>query len=198
MLLAVVLAGASLVQVVDYVGPSAVLKVYAGAVPASCEVAPGALLARLALPAVWLTPGGRQVGAWRAAGVDGTGIASCFRVYDVAESRCGFQGLVGLELELDSSHFVAGSDFAVSRFALTVVGDGSITCRARGQSLYRRLIREMVRESGDRGLVRYRTLIRDLKTSKSIPAGDNEYLLAQDSNVLVTQGGVPFQLEGMT
>jgi hypothetical protein len=199
MILATAINGASLDQLLSFIGPSAVLKVYAGPVPANCETGPGVLLARLALPIIWLTPAGAKVGEWRAPGVAGTGNASYFRIYDATEARCGLQGLVGPELQLDSPCFVAGSDFAISRFRLTDASGGSIACRASGQSLFRRLIREMCRESGGtHGLVLYRTLIRDLRTSRDIPASDTAYLLAQDGSVLTTQGGVPFQVGGLT
>ncbi len=196
MIVATVIRGAALAQVLDFVGRSAVLKIHAGPVPANCEATPGALLARLALPTVWLTPAGMKVGEWREASADGTGVASYFRIYTTDEATCALQGVVGAELRLDSPDFVAGEDFTISRFRLTVAGDGSISCSARGQSFYRRLIRELCRQSGAQALVTYRSLIRDLKTSISIPVSDTEYLLTQEGDVLTTQGGVPFQLEG--
>ena len=192
MILATAIANGSVADVIALVGASAVFKIYAGAVPASCELAPGALLARIALPAVWLSIAGQKVGTWLETSGDGTGTATYFRVYDATEATCGLQGLVGTELLLDSPDLVAGADFCVTRFSLTGTGE-SMTCRARGRSLYRRLVRSMYREVGSTyALVKYRLLLRDLKAAMSIPVSDADYLYAQDGDVLTTQSGVPF------
>jgi hypothetical protein len=196
-ILAASINGSALADVLSLIGPSAVLKIHAGPIPTDCETASGALLARIALPSVWLTAGGSKVGEWREVNADGTGIASYFRIYTANEATCGLQGVIGAELRLDGTSFVAGEDFTVSRFRLTDRGGGMITCEAHGQSLFRRLIREMCRESGGtHGLVRYRTLLRDLKTAQSIPASRAGSLLLERGGVLTTESGVPFQLEG--
>lgn len=205
MLLASALAGDSLAQVVTYTGAGALFKVFGGTVPDSCEdsPSPSSLLSRIVLPSPWVGSDGAQLGRWVESVSEGTGVGTFFRIYKADETTCVLQGIVGPpELYVDSPDFETGEDFAVTQFKLIDYGGGSFSVHAHGQSLTRRLVREMVRQCTDttKALLIYNDLLRDLKIARDIPVLRNSvgYLFHEGNNVALTcENGVPLLQEGV-
>lgn len=109
------------------VGPSAILKIRSGSVPANCAAADaGNVLATLALPSDWMDPAANgqkaKAGTWQDASADLTGIAAHFRIYANDGTTCHAQGTVGTsgaDLIVDNTSFNAGQQFTITGFTLT-------------------------------------------------------------------------------
>lgn len=108
------------------IGPSPILKIRSGAVPANCAAADsGIVLATLSLPATWMAAasGGSisKSGTWQDLTADATGVASHFRIYDSGGTICGIQGTVGASsanMIVSSTNLVMGQPFVVDTFTL--------------------------------------------------------------------------------
>lgn len=128
-------AAAKLNVVESTIGVSAIMRVFAGAVPANLATAAGtgtAILATLTLPSDWMaaatTTGSAQVaklGTWQDASADNTGTAAYFRIYasggaDPANAHIqGTVGTSGADMIVDSTSFTAGQSFTVNTFTIT-------------------------------------------------------------------------------
>ena len=135
------LRNAKLDVIETHIGASAIMRIKAGAVPATAETdddppsgGNGDVLATLNLPADWMaaaSAGAKQkLGTWEDASADLTGTATYFRVYDSAgngpDSTPGtafIQGTVddtgSPDMTVDNKNFVAGQTFTVTTFTLT-------------------------------------------------------------------------------
>jgi hypothetical protein len=113
------------------VGPNAVMKIFAGSVPANCAAADssGPVLATLPLGSDWMADasGGLKgkSGVWQDSGADGSGNASHYRIYASDGVTCKQQGSVGLaasgaDMILDSVSFTAGQSFTVTNFSIGI------------------------------------------------------------------------------
>lgn len=108
------------------IGPSPILKIRSGAVPANCAAADsGIVLATLSLPATWMAAasGGSisKSGTWQDLTADATGVAAHFRIYDSGGTICGIQGTVGASsanMIVSSTNLVMGQPFVVDTFTL--------------------------------------------------------------------------------
>ncbi len=99
MQLSVPVRNARLAAIEATIGPSALLRLYSGTMPANCAAGvTGTLLVQAALPSDWLAaPRGGSVsqsGTWEDPAADGSGFAGYYRIYDSAGTTCGAQDLV--------------------------------------------------------------------------------------------------------
>jgi hypothetical protein len=110
------------------VGPNAVMKIFAGTLPANCAAADnGNVLATLALGSDWMVAaaGGakQKAGTWQDANADASGTAVYYRIYASDGATCKQQGTVGLssaDMILDSVEFTAGQSFTVTNFSIGI------------------------------------------------------------------------------
>lgn len=111
------------------IGTSAVLKIRAGAQPATCATADsGTVLATLNLPSDWMAAasGGTKdlSGTWEDASADAAGTAAHWRLYATDGTTCGAQGTVtatggGGDMTVNNVVFAAGQAFSITGFTLT-------------------------------------------------------------------------------
>ncbi len=110
------------------IGVSAILKIFAGSVPANCAAAdPATVLATITLPSDWMAAasGGSKSksGTWQDLLADNTGTATCWRLYDSGGTTCHAQGTCttsggGGDMILDSTSFTANQPFTVQTFTI--------------------------------------------------------------------------------
>lgn len=127
MQLSLEIRNARLKATLDGVGPSPILKLYAGEMPASCDIYDAQkCLATLYLPDNWLVPDGEgslnQYGAWEAK-ADQAGRASHYRILDSYGAACHMQGTASGpegegEMKLDNPDLAAGQRVAVLSFTI--------------------------------------------------------------------------------
>ncbi len=113
---------ARLDQIQTTIGPSPVLKIFAGNQPANCsDPDPNGLLATIQLPISWMSPasGGIAVklGTWSST-VSATGIMSSWRIYSSGGTICGMQGNSRDMTPDPSTEFTAGDTLTVTNFTL--------------------------------------------------------------------------------
>ncbi len=111
------------------IGAAAILKVFTGAMPASCAAAnSGTQLASLTLPSDWMAAasGGSKAmsGTWEDTSADAAGTAGYYRIYDSTGTTCHVQGTVtasggGGDLTVDNTNFAAGQDFVITSYTWT-------------------------------------------------------------------------------
>jgi hypothetical protein len=111
------------------VGPSAVLKIKTGAVPANCAAADtGVVLATFNLPSDWMAAASAgskaKAGTWEDIAADAAGTAAHFRIYDSTGVTCHAQGTVtitggGGDMTVDNAVFAIGQDIVINSFTLT-------------------------------------------------------------------------------
>jgi hypothetical protein len=112
------------------VGPNAVMKIFAGSLPANCAAADnGAVLATLALGADWMADAAAGLkgksGVWQDSDADASGSAAYYRIYAAGGTVCKQQGTVGLDgsgadMILDSVSFTTGQSFTVASFSIGI------------------------------------------------------------------------------
>lgn len=111
------------------IGPSAVLKIRTGSVPANTATADsGTVLATVNLPSDWMAPasGGAKslAGTWSDSSADATGTAGHWRIYASDGVTCHMQGTItatggGGDMTVDNTSFASGQAFSVTGFTLT-------------------------------------------------------------------------------
>jgi hypothetical protein len=111
------------------IGSSAVLKLWAGTLPANCAASDtGTEVAALSLPADWMAnaSGGAKVlsGTWSESAADNAGTVAYFRIYASDSATCHLQGTVtaaggGGDLTLDNVVVAAGEPISITGFTLT-------------------------------------------------------------------------------
>ena len=115
-------------DVIDSViGPSGILKILTGDVPANTAVADtGVILASLQLASGWMLPASGGVkykdGTWEDTSADNTGTASYFRLYASDGTTVGMQGSVGTsatDMIVLTTSFIATQPFTITAFTLT-------------------------------------------------------------------------------
>lgn len=115
-------------DVIDSViGPSGILKILTGDVPASTAVADtGVILATIQLGSGWMLPASGGVkymtGVWEDTSADNTGTASYFRLYASDGTTVGMQGGVGTsatDMIVLTTSFIATQPFTITAFTLT-------------------------------------------------------------------------------
>lgn len=115
-------------DVVDsIIGPSGIVKILAGDVPASTTIADtGTVLATLQLENQWMlaATGGikANTGVWADSSADATGTATYFRLYALDGTTCGMQGSVGVsgaDMIVLTTSFIATQPFTITSFILT-------------------------------------------------------------------------------
>lgn len=119
-------------QIETQTGTSAILKIFAGAVPANCAAADAATtLATLSLPSDWMAAasGGSKAmsGTWEDASADNSGTATHFRIYETTATTCHLQGTCsasggGGDMILSTTSITAGDTFTINTFTLTAPG----------------------------------------------------------------------------
>lgn len=127
--LSVAVRNARLDAIETTAGATAVLKVFTGAMPASCATADsGTVLATVTLPADWMAAASAgskaKSGTWTDAAADATGVAGYFRIYESTGTTCHLQGTVtatggGGDMTVDNTSFATGQSFTVNTFTLT-------------------------------------------------------------------------------
>lgn len=129
--LSVAVRNAILDAIESTIGPSAILKIRSGSVPATCATADaGTVLATMSLASDWMAAAGSgtkaKAGTWEDASADAGAPTNAghFRVYDSGGTVCGMQGTVtasggGGELTLDNISITAGQDIVITSFTLT-------------------------------------------------------------------------------
>lgn len=127
--LSVTVRNARLDSIETAVGVSAQMKIFTGAMPASCATADsGTVLATLTLPSDWMAAASAgskaKSGTWQDASADATGTAGYFRIYDSTGTTCHIQGTVtatggGGDMTVDNTSFATGQSFTVNTFTLT-------------------------------------------------------------------------------
>lgn len=112
------------------VGASAILRVYAGSMPANCAAASAAtVLATLNLPSDYLAnaSGGvkaKAAGTWEDLAADNNGVATHWRLFDSTGTTCHAQGDVSDNggtgsLKVDNTNFAAGQGFQITSWSMT-------------------------------------------------------------------------------
>lgn len=111
------------------IGPSAILRMRSGTVPANCAAADsGTVLATVNLPSDWMSAasGGSKTlfGTWQDTSADATGTVGHFRIYDSAGTTCHMQGTVtatggGGDMTVENTSFASGQQFTVNSFTIT-------------------------------------------------------------------------------
>lgn len=125
-ILAETIRNARLDVIQTIIGPSGILKILTGDVPASTDVADtGVILATLNLESGWMLPASGGIkqfsGVWADSSADNSGTASYFRLFSVDGTTCGMQGTVGTSLAdmlVLTSSFVATQPFTITAFTL--------------------------------------------------------------------------------
>jgi len=110
------------------IGTSPQLRLYTGAVPASCATAAsGTLLATITLPSDWLSAASNgskaMAGTWSGTG-SAAGTAGYYRIYDSTGTTCHLQGTVtatggGGDMTLDNTSIASSQAVSVSSYSLT-------------------------------------------------------------------------------
>ena len=110
------------------IGTSPQLRLYTGAVPASCATAAsGTLLATITLPSDWLSAASSgskaMAGTWSGTGA-AAGAAGYYRIYDSTGTTCHLQGTVtatggGGDMILDNTSIASSQAVSVSSYSLT-------------------------------------------------------------------------------
>jgi len=110
------------------IGTSPQLRLYTGAVPASCATAAsGTLLATITLPSDWLSAASNgskaMAGTWSGTGA-AAGTAGYYRIYDSTGTTCHLQGTVtatggGGDMILDNTSIASSQAVSVSSYSLT-------------------------------------------------------------------------------
>jgi hypothetical protein len=111
------------------IGASAILKLFAGTIPANCAAADaGSSLATLALPADYLAAAAAGVkaksGTWQDLSADSTGTVTHYRVYASDGTTCHLQGTVtatggGGDMQVDNTSIATAQNIEVTAFSLT-------------------------------------------------------------------------------
>lgn len=111
------------------IGPSAIMRMRSGTVPANCAAADsGTVLATVNLPSDWMaaaSSGSKTLfGTWQDTSADATGTVGHFRIYNSAGTTCHMQGTVtatggGGDMTVDNTSFVSGQQFTVNSFTIT-------------------------------------------------------------------------------
>lgn len=121
---------ARLASIEATVGPSPLLRIYSGAIPANCAAsASGTLLLEETLPADWLAAPTNGtlglLGTWSGTASAGDPTdAGYFRIYEATGATCHFQGVVtatggGGDLTMASIAISAGQGVTITPFGLT-------------------------------------------------------------------------------
>jgi hypothetical protein len=110
------------------IGPSPILKVFSGTMPAATTNADtGTVLSTVTLPSDWMaaaSAGSKALaGNWQDTSADATGTAGYFRIYDSAVTACHLQGTMtatggGGDMTVTDIAFNAGQDFRITAFTL--------------------------------------------------------------------------------
>jgi hypothetical protein len=124
----VTVRNAQLDQVQTQVGTAPLLRIYTGAVPATCATAAsGTQIASITLPSSWMaaaSAGSKALsGTWQGAGI-AAGSAGYFRIYDSTGTTCHLQGTVtasggGGDLTLDNISIANLQIVSVATFTLS-------------------------------------------------------------------------------
>lgn len=111
------------------IGPSPILQILSGSMPANCAASTtGTILAAPTLPSVWMSPASAgtksQLGTWEDTSAEATGTAGYFRIFDSTGTTCHIQGTVTLtgsggDMTVDNTSFSTGQDFIVTSFTIT-------------------------------------------------------------------------------
>jgi hypothetical protein len=110
------------------IGTAAVLKIFAGTIPANVGTALSGqtVLATLTLPSDWMSAAAAGVkaklGTWQDTAADATGTATWFAIFasdGTTRHVQGTAGTSGTDMILDSTSFTAGQAFSVTSFAIT-------------------------------------------------------------------------------
>lgn len=111
------------------IGPSPILKIRTGALPANAAAADsGTVLSTVNLPSDWMaaaSAGSKAMsGTWQDTSADASGTAAHYRIYDSAGTTCHIQGTVsamggGGDMIVDSTSFTSGQPFTVTGYTLT-------------------------------------------------------------------------------
>jgi hypothetical protein len=111
------------------VGTSPILRVFSGAMPASCAAASsGTLLAEMTLPSDWLAAasGGSKAksGTWEDLSANAAGTMGYYRIFDSAGTVCHEQGTITLtagggDMTVDNTNVQAGQSFTITGYTKT-------------------------------------------------------------------------------
>lgn len=130
--LSITARNATLQALETHVGPSPIITMSTGTVPADCAQAnTGTVLATMILPTDWLgTPNGGNInlsGNWQDLSADNSGTAGYFRLYDSTGTTCHMQGTIsstggGGDMQLDNTNIAVGQQITITSFSITAGG----------------------------------------------------------------------------
>ena len=111
------------------IGPSPILRIRTGSVPANNAAADsGTVLSTMTLPSDWMAAAASGskalLGTWQDSSADATGTAAHFRIYESTGTTCHMQGTVtasggGGDMTITSTSITAGQLVSVLTFTLT-------------------------------------------------------------------------------
>ena len=111
------------------IGPSPILRMYSGPLPANCAAAAtGDLLVEMALPSDWLTApsngSASMLGTWQDASADAQGTLGYYRILDGTGATCHEQGDItmtggGGAMTVDNTSVAPGQRVTVTSFTRT-------------------------------------------------------------------------------
>ena len=109
-------------QIARTVGPTPILELRSGDAPPNCQApATGVALARGQLPVEWMKRAlmglKTMAGPWQITGV-AKGKIGYFRLYDFAGVTCHVQGVIGVDMEVDTADIVPKQAVNVTLFNL--------------------------------------------------------------------------------
>lgn len=130
--LSVDVRNATLNAIETAIGPSPILTINSGTVPADCGTAnTGSVLATVVLPADWFNDAASGSitlqGTWQDLSADASGTAGYFRMHDAAGTVCHMQGTItatgaGGDMQLDNTNIALGQQINITAFTITAGG----------------------------------------------------------------------------